>query len=87
MQFLKYLLPIFLLILGCSRTKETNYPNGTIKSRQEFKGGKENGVSTWFFDNGKKELEITYKKGVPEGVSTRWYYSGQKESQENYVNG
>jgi uncharacterized protein len=78
---------IVLLLASCSKTKETHYPNGTTKSRQEFKGKRENGVSTWFFDNGKKELEVNYVNGLPNGISTRWYYSGIKESQETYFDG
>ncbi|HLN53474.1 MAG TPA: toxin-antitoxin system YwqK family antitoxin [Lentimicrobium sp.] len=80
---------IFLLItvLSCQRVKESHFPDGTIKSRQEFKGKKEHGISTWYFDNGSKELEMNYHEGVPQGLMTRWYYSGQKELQEQYKEG
>ncbi len=82
-----YLLMIFIMIAACQRIKETHFPDGTIKSKQEFKGDKENGISTWYYNNGSKELEINYKDGLPDGVSTRWYYNGQKELQENYKDG
>lgn len=78
---------LLFILVACDKVKETHYPDGTIKSRQEFKGKKENGISTWYFDNGSKELEINYKEGVPEGMTTRWYYSGQKELQEQYKSG
>lgn len=81
------LLVISLILFSCSRTKETHYPEGTIKSKQEYKGKKLNGVSTWFYKNGRKQLEVVYKDDVPHGPSNRWYFSGAKELQENYIGG
>ncbi len=75
---------ILLLIVACSRTKETLNPDGTIKSRQEYKGKKLHGTSTWYYNNGSKELEIQYKDDQPDGVLLRWYYNGEKESMETF---
>ncbi len=82
-----FILAITLIIYSCSRTKETPYPEGTLKSKQEYKGKKLDGVSTWFYKNGGKQLEVVYKDDVPHGPSTRWYFSGAKELQESYIDG
>lgn len=81
------MISLLFILSSCSRTKETYYPNGTIKSEQTYKGKKLEGMSTWYFDNGSKELEIAYIDNKPNGKSTRWYYSGKKESEETYVDG
>lgn len=77
----------FLLIVSCQRTKETKYPDGVIKSRQEYKNGKLNGTSTWYYPNGNKELEVNYKNEQPDGLYTRWYHNGNKELLETFSEG
>jgi uncharacterized protein len=81
------LLIISLFFYSCNRTKKTHYPEGTLKSKQEYKGKQLNGVSTWFYKNGRKQLEVVYKDDLPHGPTTRWYFSGSKELQENYIGG
>ena len=86
-------LPIYFLIIiliagySCTRVKETKYPSGTLKSSQQYKGKKQQGVSTWYFENGKKELEVNYLNDKPHGTATRWYQSGIRESMDTYVEG
>lgn len=75
------------IIVSCQRTKETKYPDGLIKSRQQYKFNKLDGVSTWFYPNGNKELEINCKNEKPEGLYIRWYQNGNKEIQETYQEG
>ena len=44
-----------------------------------YKDGKLNGLSTWWYENGQKELENHYKDGKTNGLSTCWYENGQIE--------
>lgn len=81
------LLSALIVTTGCQRVKETKYPSGTLKSSQEYKGKKQHGVSTWYFENGNKELEVNYVDDKPHGTTTRWYHGGIKESLDTYVEG
>ena len=49
---------------------------GTIMGRKEFEGnfkdGKEDGLSTWWYENGQKQGEGNSKDGKDHGLTTRW---------------
>ena len=49
--------------------------------------GKEDGLTTFWYENGKKSSEITYKNGKLEGLMTRWYEYGQKQFERTYKDG
>ena len=47
-------LACLFLTTSCKREKKEYYPDGRLKSVQQYKGKKQQGVSTWYYDNGKK---------------------------------
>ena len=52
-----------------------------------YKDGKLNGLSTWWYENGQKELENHYKDGKLNGLSTCWYENGQIEGEGFFKDG
>ena len=52
-----------------------------------YKDGKLNGLSTWWYENGQKELENHYKDGKTNGLSTCWYENGQIEGEGFFKDG
>jgi antitoxin component YwqK of YwqJK toxin-antitoxin module len=66
-----------------------NFFECTVKTAPvaENKDKQAHGASTWWFQNGQKQLEGTYKHNVPIGVFTWWYSNGQKQSEGAYVDG
>ena len=53
----------------------------------QLKDGKLHGLSTWWYENGKKSGEANYVDGKAHGLETWWYENGQKSSETNYVDG
>ena len=49
------------------------YTNGQVKSKEDIKDGKLDGMSTWWYENGNKGLEKNYKDGKLDGKVTWWY--------------
>lgn len=86
LKYLTFLL-LFAVLVSCRHEKKELYADGRIKSVQQLKGKKNDGLGTWYYENGKKQLEVNYKNGLSDGITTRWYYNGQKESVETYLNG
>ena len=52
-----------------------------------YKDGKLNGLSTFWYENGQKELENHYKDGKTNGLSTCWYENGQIEGEGFFKDG
>ncbi|MBQ7489662.1 MAG: toxin-antitoxin system YwqK family antitoxin [Bacteroidales bacterium] len=86
LRLFTYILPIFVLISSCSRTKTEYYPDGTVKSVIHYKGGKENGLMTYYRSDGGKALEVMMKDGKKDGKLTRWYLNGAIEDISYYKN-
>ena len=61
--------------------------NGQVESLGNYKDGKQDGLSTRWYENGQKSSETTFKGGLLDGLSTRWYENGQKSWQTIYKNG
>jgi len=47
----------------------------------------ENGLFTYYYENGNKKAVANYVNGVREGQEVRWYKNGTKQSVQNYVKG
>ncbi len=67
------------------------YSNGNKKLSGSLKGGKIDGLTTYWYENGQKSIEGTYK-GVDEsmdpikdGLWTEWYENGLKEKEVTYL--
>ena len=54
------------------------HKNGVKMAEANFKNGRENGRSLWWYSDGSKEIEIT---DCWNGVETRWYRNGNKKLQ------
>ncbi len=63
------------------------YPNGVIKTRGEYHGGKRDGQWTVWYENGQLWSEGFYKKGLREGAATTYYDNGKKETEGSYKKG
>ena len=72
-------------------TKKTDirfYNNGQIDIMGMLdKDGKQVGLYTRWYENGKKQFEGTYKNGKKDGLFTWWYGNGKKEYEGTYKNG
>ena len=55
-----------------------------IKSKVNFKAGKENGVYTSYYDNGKEKLVVEYVDGQKHNIQKIYYDNGQLGSQVTY---
>ena len=60
------------------------YENGQLKSRENFKDGKEEGLSEYFYENGELEFGGNLKEGKEDGLWEIFYENGQLKSRENY---
>ena len=52
-----------------------------------YKDGKLNGLSTWWYENGQKEIENHYKDGKLNGLGTCWHENGQIEGEGFFKDG
>ena len=58
------------------------YENGQKQAEANYKGGKKEGLQTYWHKNGQKREESNYKNGKPDGQWLGWYENGQKKSEE-----
>ena len=63
------------------------YKDGGRKYTGSLKGGKKDGLFTYWNENGQKEVEGTYKDGKEDGLYTEWYENGQKDYEGTYKDG
>lgn len=80
---LSLLLSVFILA-GCSKIKKEYYPDGTLKSEVTMRGDEKNGRSTYYFENGNKELEMYYKGNQLEGVYEKFDIEGNRLESTEY---
>jgi antitoxin component YwqK of YwqJK toxin-antitoxin module len=52
-----------------------------------YKNGKQEGLSTGWYENGWKKWGSNWKAGERNGRTIRWYENGQKSLEENYKDG
>ena len=58
-----------------------------MKSKGPFKGGSEDGVWEFYFENGQLESKGSFKDGVQDGVWETYFEDGKLSKKESYVNG
>jgi antitoxin component YwqK of YwqJK toxin-antitoxin module len=64
------------------------YESGQKMSEGTWKDGKEDGLWTWWHENGQKRSEVTYNKhGSPDGKATWYYENGQKMMEGTFKDG
>ena len=61
--------------------REEWFLDGTQASRGAFVKGVQDGVWTFWHENGAKKAESTFHSGTEMGIRSTWYASGQQESQ------
>ena len=54
---------------------------------ENYKDGKQDGKTTYWYENGQKELEVNFKDGKQDGKATYWYENGQIMAEETYKDG
>lgn len=81
---------ILAIVLSAScqrkRLEQGFHPNGNIMYEIEYKGSMKNGRATYYFQDGRKEIEYNYLDDMLHGKVTRWYFNGNIEYEENYRN-
>ena len=63
------------------------YSDGGRKYTGLLKGGKKDGLWTYWHQNGQKEYERSFKDGERNGLSTNWYENGQKDYESTWKDG
>ena len=63
------------------------YENGQLKIRENFKDGKEEGLSEYFHENGELEFRGNVKEGKEDGLWESYHENGQLESRGNLKEG
>ncbi len=71
---------------------EDKYVDGTPKSREEFyvdEDGEQvlHGAATYWWESGKKRLEMHYQNGSEHGHKAAWYSDGEKWSEGDFLDG
>ena len=70
---------------GVIQQQMTYYPDGTMRSETAFT--EQGDVTSYFYENGKKEREGTYKNGFEVGVWTWYYENGNIKEEGTFVDG
>jgi antitoxin component YwqK of YwqJK toxin-antitoxin module len=75
---------LLLLLSACTQTQKEFYPDGGLKSEITMSGGKMNGPSVWYWNDGTKMMECTYVDDLLEGEVIRWYFNGNKQRTDQF---
>ncbi|MBU1213497.1 MAG: hypothetical protein KJ587_19855 [Alphaproteobacteria bacterium] len=71
-----------------SKTKETYWPNGQMKSRISYNvNGQLNGSYERWYEDGQQREKSNYVNGQRHGPYESWYTNGQQCTKGNYANG
>jgi len=64
------------------------FKNGKKQRQSTFKDGKENGITTYWYDDGTIARKIEeFKNGLPTGTITDYYEDGREKAQYKYTDG
>ncbi len=70
----------------CHGTFKTWYPNGVLKSKDNYLNGLKNGKSVEWYENGNKKYTITYLNGLKDGFFETFYKDGSNKILKKYKN-
>lgn len=62
-------------------------PNGKIASREFYKNGQLDGISTTYYESGEIFEEMQYVNGIPSGFWKQFYKNGKKQLETTFLNG
>jgi len=78
---------VLLMMVSCTRTEKTYYPDGSVQSVITYKGGKENGKTVYLYNHPNTvEIEVEMKNGKRNGQFFRYYENGYLDTKCTYVN-
>ena len=66
---------------------KTTYDSGRVKSLQQYKEGKADGLKIWWYESGQKELEWRWKEGEAYGLWQSWHENGIRSHKLPFKNG
>lgn len=70
-----------------SGNTQEKYSTGKVKSKAEFRNGKENGITETFYENGGKETVRFYTAGEKDSIHGGWWPGGQRKFEYHFKNG
>lgn len=86
-SYLLFSVSLPFLLHSCKEVKEEYYPNGHLKSRIEYRSGKEHGKIIFYDEGyGTPNLVMTMKNGKKHGQLTRYFFNGNIETSAYYNN-
>ena len=78
---------VILLCASCTKTEKTYYPDGHVLSSIQYRFGKENGKTIYYYDNPNTvEIEMEMKNGKRHGEFNRYYENGCIDTHCYYEN-
>ena len=66
---------------------EARYPNGQLWYRRTYRDGREDGVHTGWWADGRIHFVYTYRDGLIEGLAREWFPNGRRYREFHYVAG
>lgn len=88
LKFFSVLLLMLVLSVSCTRTKDEYFDDGYLKSSIQYRFGKENGISKYYFINPPHPLKIVVKmkNGKKEGDFVKYFINGKLDTRCHYEN-
>lgn len=85
-----HLLPLLIGLIftatACNSKTEKRYSeDGKLQAELHYRNGQLDGVNTWYYPSGIKQLEAGYKLNKLHGKSTRWHENGRLQSESWYT--
>lgn len=75
------------ILTSCTRTEKTYYPSGALQSIIHYRGNKETGTTTYFFESPNSvEMEVEMKHGKRNGEFNRYFENGNLDTHCIYKN-
>ena len=82
------LILISVLLASCGKQEKSFYPDGSPRYALKYDSkGRLHGTSTWWYPNGRMELQADYHHGSLHGRLLRWISAGHKVNEDEYVHG
>ena len=66
---------------------ETHYPSGSLKSRQSFYLGKDEGLMLSYYEDGSRDASRFYHNGEKDSINQGWWPNGNPRFEYHFRNG
>ena len=77
---------VAVMCFSCKHVEKTYYPDGQLEAEATYRGGKLDGHAVWYYEHGKKRMEIDYVSGKKHGTMRRFFRNGSLETQQTFEN-